>query len=103
VNEEPVLRITTEPKKNSLSLRLEGQVEGPWVEVLRKTWTDATSRVDAQEIVVDFAGVSFVDPDGRNLLLTMQKQGVTLIKLSGFVREVLGRNGSNLNVDNSEE
>jgi hypothetical protein len=42
-----------------------------------------------QEIAVDLGGVSFANPEGRDLLLTMRKQGAKLIKPSGFMREVL--------------
>src|SRR5271157_711326 len=97
MNEGHVLRITTEDKGNSISLRLEGRVEGPWVEVLRKAWIGPTRRDGCNEITVDLGAVSFADPDGRKLLLTMKKQGVTLMKLSGFMREVLERDGSSLN------
>lgn len=84
-----MLRITTDRKQNSLSLRLEGQVEGPWVEVLRNTWAEAIGRDGQGGIVVDLEGVNFANTEGRNLLLAMRKRGVELIKLSGFMREVL--------------
>ncbi len=87
-----MLRITTERNDRSLSMKLEGRIEGPWIEVLRKAWTDATSADKNREVIVDLGGVSPADPEGRTLLLTMQKQGVTLTRLSGFMREVLGHN-----------
>jgi hypothetical protein len=92
-----VLRITTEQRENSLSLRLEGRIEGPWVEVLRKTWIDAASRNGGREIAVDLGGVSSADRVGRTLLLTMQKQGVALTEPSGFMRQVLRHEGAELN------
>lgn len=88
-----MLRITTEQSDHSLSLKLEGRVEGPWVEVLRKTWTDAMGHDKGQKVSLDFGGVSFADFEGRHLLLTMQREGVALTKLSGFMRESLERNG----------
>jgi hypothetical protein len=92
-----VLRITTGRRENSLLLRLEGRIEGPWVEVLRKTWIDATSPNGDQEIAVDLGGVTSADRMGRTLLLTMQKQGVALIGPSGFMRQVLRHEGAELN------
>ena len=88
-NEGTVLRITTDRKQNSISLRLEGQVEGPWIEVLRNSWAQAMSHDGHQEIAVDLAGVTFANPEGGDLLRTMRKQGAKLIKPSGFMREVL--------------
>jgi hypothetical protein len=97
VNEDVVLRITTERHENSLLLRLEGRIEGPWVEVLRKTWIDAASRSGDREIAVDLGGVRSADRVGRILLLTMQKQGVELTGPSGFMRQVLRHEGAKLN------
>lgn len=84
-----MLRITTNCNQNSSALRLEGRIEGPWVEVLRSTWAEATGRAGQGEIVVDLAGVSFANTEGRNLLLAMRKRGVKLVKPSGFMGEVL--------------
>jgi anti-anti-sigma regulatory factor len=88
-----MLKITAEQSGQSLSLRLEGRVEGPWVEVLRRTWTDAMSHDGAQRVKMDFGGVSFLDSGGQQLIHAMQKKGVTLTKVSGFMREILKRNG----------
>jgi anti-anti-sigma regulatory factor len=93
-NEGHVLKITAEQSGQSLSLRLDGRVEGPWVEVLRRTWTDAMSHDGAQKVTMDFGGVSFADSKGQQLLRAMQKKGVALTKVSGFMREILERNGS---------
>lgn len=76
-------------KRNLLSLKLEGQVEGPWVEVLRNSWAQAVNHDGHQEIAVDLGGVTFATPEGRDLLRTMRKQGAKLIKPSGFMREFL--------------
>lgn len=76
---------------------LEGRLEGPWVEVLRRTWADTLSRDGQRQIVVDLGGVSFADSEGRALLLNMQEEGVGLIKASAFLREMLRLNESNLN------
>jgi len=88
-----VLRITTERNDCLVSLKLEGRVEGPWVEVLRRTWTEAMGHDNGSRVVVDVGGVSLADSEGRQLLLTMQKKGVALTELSGFMREVLERKG----------
>lgn len=89
-----VLRITPSEKPNSLGLRLEGRLEGPWVEVLRKTWADTLNRDSHRQIVVDLGDVSFADSEGRTLLLNMQEEGVGLVKASAFLREMLRLNGS---------
>lgn len=84
-----MLRITTNLNQDSLALRLEGQIEGPWVEVLRNTWAEAIGRDGQGEIVVDLGGVRFANTEGRNLLLAMRKRGAKLVKPSGFMSAVL--------------
>jgi len=89
-----VLRITPTEKANALELMLEGRLEGPWVEVLRKSWTDTLGRKEHPHVLVDLGSVSFVDSNGRALLLNMQDEGVGLVKPSAFLREMLKLNGS---------
>lgn len=89
-----MLRITTTENSNSLGLRLEGRLEGPWVEVLRKTWTETLGQGGQRQVVVDLGDVSFADSDGRALLLNMKEEGVGLVKASAFLREMLKLNGS---------
>ena len=88
-----MLRITPTEKANVLELILEGRLEGPWVEVLRKSWTDTLGRSEHRHVLVDLGSVSFVDSRGRTLLLNMQGEGVGLIKASAFLREMLKLNG----------
>jgi anti-anti-sigma regulatory factor len=89
-----VLRITPSEKANGLELMLEGRLEGPWVEVLRKSWTDTWGQQRHPHVLVDLRSVSFVDSKGRALLRNMQEQGVGLVKPSAFLREMLKLDGS---------
>ena len=98
-----MLRITPTEKSNSLGLRLEGRLEGPWVEVLRKTWADTLNRDGHRQVVVDLGSLSFADSDGRALLRNMHEEGVGLIKASAFLREILKSNGWILHQQDSNE
>ncbi|MGD0957711.1 MAG: hypothetical protein ABR953_12920 [Candidatus Acidiferrales bacterium] len=86
-----------------MSLRLEGRVEGPWVEVLRTAWVETKERAGDQRIVVDLSAVSFADSEGRTLLLKMREQGAGLMRASGFMRQILGQDGSKLDGHHSDE
>jgi anti-anti-sigma regulatory factor len=92
-----VLRITPTARPSGLELVLEGRLEGPWVEVLRKTWTDSLERKEPRQVLVDLGSVTFADRNGRALLLNMQDHGAGLIKASAFLREILKLNGSSPN------
>jgi anti-anti-sigma regulatory factor len=88
------MRITPTKKPNALELMLEGRLEGPWVDVLRKSWIEALRQPERPHVLVDLGSVSFADSNGRALLLNMQEEGVGLIKPSAFLREMLKLNGS---------
>jgi hypothetical protein len=88
-----VLRITREDGTGPVSLKLEGRVEGVWVEVLRKTWTESLASSEGSKTIVDLSAVSFADREGRALLLEMKKRGAVLAKASGFMRHVLTDGG----------
>jgi len=83
-----VLRITSHNTKDSLSLKLEGRLKGPWVAELRKAWSASAEASPRKPVEVDLAGVSFIDAGGRDLLLEMQQSGAVLQGASPFLRQV---------------
>ena len=84
-----VLRITVRKAPEVVHLKLEGSVQGPWVEVLRKAWLSSANMAAGEPVSIDLAAVSFVDGRGRDLLLRMRKDGVVLNGGSSFLRHTL--------------
>jgi ABC-type transporter Mla MlaB component len=80
---------------DTVVLKLEGSVRGPWVEELRKIWLASAKMADGEPVNIDLSTVSFVDERGRALLLRMQREGVTLKGASSFLRQIL--KGTNTN------
>ena len=76
-----------ELKDHAPTLRLEGQVIGPWVEELRGMCERLLSQ--CQPLTLDLAGVSFLDRDGITLLRGLVARHVALINRSPFVAEQL--------------
>ena len=70
-----------------VSLRLEGQVRGPWVEELRRAC--AQVRATGRGLRLDLTGVSFMDLDGVALCRSLRDQYVALLHGSPFVAEQL--------------
>jgi anti-anti-sigma regulatory factor len=74
------------------SIKLEGSLSGPWVEELRKTCladADSTDSTRCADITIDLSGVTFVDEEGRALLIKIRRTGAVLHGASPFVRQVL--------------
>ncbi|CUS38717.1 hypothetical protein [Candidatus Nitrospira nitrificans] len=73
-----MLKITAEKNRNSVRLRLEGSLTGPWVGELEHEWR-TTRPADGLPLVVDLTNVTFVGEDGKLLLKRMWKEGAQLI------------------------
>jgi len=74
---------------DAVLVKLEGSVKGPWVEELRKVWLTSTKMANGDPVSVDLGAVSFIDGEGRDLLLRMRREGVALNGGSSFLRHVL--------------
>lgn len=83
-----MLRITTETKSDSIRMKLEGSIRGPWVDELNKAW-ESMKKLGKRTIVVELAGVRFADSAGRELLVNIRKSGAELAGATGFIRHLL--------------
>lgn len=74
-----MLKITEQhsAEQESLSLLLEGRLAGPWVEELRR-YSREIAKATRQCTMIDLAGVTFIDADGKVLLAELSQQGVEL-------------------------
>lgn len=73
-----MLRISIKYQANSTTLRLEGKLVGPWIPELEHCWHGLSSTTKPAHLIVDLAGVSWVDSSGRALLREMHSRGATL-------------------------
>ncbi len=78
---------------DSISLILEGKLAGPWVEELNSYWSQM-SVIQQSCTVIDLTGVTFIDADGKELLIKLWKQGAEL-RATGcltrcMVEEIMG-------------
>jgi anti-anti-sigma regulatory factor len=91
-----MLRITDgttadDTNRDAVLLRLEGQVTGPWVEELRRVCVDTLgiSGHSKSHLVIDLAGVSFLDADGIALFRKLAARRVLFTNCSAFIAEQL--------------
>ncbi len=83
-----MLKITNVTTTNqSCRLQLEGLLIGPWVKELKRSCEEA--RTNGAGLILDLAGVSFIDTDGLAFLRSLNARTVTLINPSHFVAEQL--------------
>jgi ABC-type transporter Mla MlaB component len=83
-----MLRISsTESAENGPTLRLEGQLAGPWVEELDHACQDILSA--GRTLTLDLGDVSLIDRPGLALLASLSRRAVVLVRCSPFHTEQL--------------
>jgi anti-anti-sigma regulatory factor len=76
-----------ESDKHSRTLRLEGQLSGPWVEELRHACEGILN--DGLSLKLDLSEITFLDHQGALLLVGLKARRATLSGSSPFVSEQL--------------
>lgn len=86
-----MLRITPIQTPQAATLKLEGQLSGPWVEELRRCWASLAQQ--KVPVKISLRHVTFVDRPGRDLLLRLESRGTLLLDGSEFLRDLLHLDG----------
>lgn len=83
-----MLRVTTTNQNQTITLKLEGKLAGPWVQEVTRVWVD-TAQSPRSDYVVDLRSVTFIDNPGKALLTTMSRQGAQLIAADCLTRNIV--------------
>jgi|SRR5678816_267684 hypothetical protein len=83
-----MLRVTTTSQNQTITLKLEGKLAGPWVQEVTRVWDD-TAQSPRSDYVVDLRSVTFIDIPGQALLATMSRQGAQLIAADCLTRNIV--------------
>jgi anti-anti-sigma regulatory factor len=77
----------SEAAAGSMTLRLDGQITGRWVELLERT-CEAYLK-NGPRIILDLKNVSFVDRDGFAVLRSLANRRVKFLNVLPFIAEQL--------------
>lgn len=69
-----MLRITVEEKPETVVLKLEGRLAGPWAAELGRLWQEKAPGFAQKKISLDLREVTFADPSGMRLLQDIYSQ-----------------------------
>ena len=87
-----MLRITVRNESAGTRFLVEGKLAGGCVGELEKCWQAARSDKSQGTILVDLAGVTFIDACGKKLLTRMHERGIRLvatgIMLNSMIEEI---------------
>ena len=84
-----MLKITIHDSAAELRIRLEGRLNGPWVNELRQCWRTASSTTGGRTTVLDLRDVDFVCPDGEQLIAEMHREGVRLLAATPLIQAMI--------------
>jgi hypothetical protein len=73
-----MLRITTEHRDRTVVLRLEGRLQGPWIDELRECWQRARE-ASGETVQIELVDVSLINEAGKALLTEMHRAGVEVL------------------------
>lgn len=84
-----MLRITAQDNPRLLTFRLEGRLEGPWVEELEKCWRSALASPGRPAVRVDLSGVTFIDDAGKAWLAAIHHYGAQFVAADCLTKAVV--------------
>jgi len=63
-----MLRISIEQTVESLEMKLEGRIAGPWTAELGRVWVETAPLLASRKLVLDLSSVTYADAGGTQLL-----------------------------------
>ncbi len=72
----------------NLTLKIDGKIEGPYVEELEQACNCACAR-NKKTITLDFSGVTFIDDEGLEALSKLKDERMEIVKCSAFIKTLL--------------
>ena len=82
-----MLKITIASTNDEITLRLDGSVAGPWIELLAKSAESVLE--EGLRLTLDLENISFIDCEGLALIKTLMGRGVRQVNAPLFVAEQL--------------
>ena len=84
-----MMRITVDDDPRVLTFRLEGRLEGVWVEELEACLQSTLAQPSGPTVRVDLTGVTFVDAAGKRSLGSMHKRGAEFVAADCLTKAIV--------------
>jgi len=86
-----MLRITTAENLESVIFAMEGRLCGAWAAEAREAWLQFRERANGHPIILELAGVTFVDTVGETLLEEMLATGAQVHSNGVLINHIVQR------------
>jgi hypothetical protein len=81
------LKITIQDQGETIEIKLEGRVVGPWVAELRRVWAETAPQLGMKSLSIDIQQVTYADAGGKEALREIYTQThATLIASSPWAQ-----------------
>lgn len=84
-----MLKITIYHQAPETSFIVEGKLVGLWVKELEKCWQNVLAAEPSRSMLVNLAGVTFIDSEGKALLSRMYQQGIRLLSAGALINAIV--------------
>ena len=84
-----MMRITIDDGPRVLTFRLEGRLEGVWVQELESSLESSLARRSDSTVRVDLTGVTFIDAAGKRSLANMHKRGAEFMAADCLTKAIV--------------
>lgn len=93
-----MLKITIQETPESIEMKLEGRVAGPWVSELNQAWAETAPRIGAKKLSLDLANVTYSDGAGmealKNIYARTQAQLITGTLWTQYLAEEISKSAT---------
>ena len=86
-----MLRISIKDTHGKSKLVLQGKLVAPWTAEVESAWRDATERLEGRKLVIDLNDVTFVSPEGEDMLLKLMCAGAHFTSCGVLTKHMLNR------------
>lgn len=94
------LRITVEENPDTVMLKLEGRLAGPWTAELDRLWQETAPTVRSRQLSLDLREITFADSAGIQALRSIYSQTGAAILVGSpwtqYLAEEIKRNDTNI-------
>jgi anti-anti-sigma regulatory factor len=101
------LKITLQEQSQTVTVKLEGRLAGPWVSELKHTWQKLAPSLHAKELVLDLTGVTYVDFNGKQILAEIYEESgnrfVAVTPMTRYFAEEIMQGTATRRVDTKKE
>jgi hypothetical protein len=68
------LRITIQKATETVEMRLEGRLAGPWAVELDRVWVEAAPQLESRKLIINLHDVTYADAAGKQVLCAIYNQ-----------------------------